>query len=534
LSQTFKFESKITKFETLNPLFTKVLIKIAYVGLNRNSSYISREAIEKAIPSIFHCPIVGEYSESLEDFRGHGGKIEVTDDNIKWVNTTIPYGVIDSDTEISWEDVVEDDGTIKTYFCATGYLWSGRFPELEQLLENSKSQSMEIEIVSGDYIELDGAKVYEIKDFIFSGFCILGDDVEPCFESSEIVRYSFDKSKFKVEFKQMVAELKFSLQQSFDLNKEIKVLNKGGFAMEELQQLLDKYSLSLDDLSTKNISHEDISLDELEVKIKEAFNKEPKFTLTSEQLEDELKRELAEIETITDEYWDDYTYPRYSFIDYMPEQMVVVSYDCKESILVGFNYSLTNENVEVDSESVVRYKVEFVPMNLTGDTDEVDDVFSKNFTSISQVDRKVKLKESELNKQFESEKATTQETLEKVQGEFSKLKEDYSSLEQIANELEAYQMNIAFDQRKDAEDKLFESFSSELTEDEMSPIKVKKSNFSLEEIEEKLFALAGRKKTKLTFSKTPEQKSIRLKIPNETSTGSDKDYADLIERHRNK
>jgi hypothetical protein len=529
LVESLKFESKITKFETLNPLFSKVKIKIAYAGLNRNNSYISKEAFEKAIPSIFHCPIIGEYNESIEDFKGHGGKLEITDSGINWVNTTIPYGVIDSDSEITWEDTEEDDGTIKSYLCATGYLWTGRYPELNDLIENSKSQSMEIEIESGNYTKIDDKKVYEITDFIFSGFCILGDEVEPCFESSEVVTYSLNKDKFKKQFNQMVAELKFSLQSPPTINEA----DEGGQKMEELQLLLDKYSLTIEDLSAKEINHEEFSLEELESKIQEVFKQEePKdeFTLTSEQLEDELKRELGEIETVQDAYWEDYSYPRFSFVDYMPEQNVVVAYDCQEGILIGFNYSLTNENVEVDATSAVRYKVDFVPMNLAGDPD--NDEFSMNLTHSSQVDHKVALKEKELTKQFEAEKATAQDTLDKAYAEFAKLQEDYSKLEESAKELEQFKLTHLQQEREDAENELFAKFSDTLTEDEMASIKEKKSEFSIEVLEEKLFAIAGRKK--LSFSKAPEQKPIRYSLPIDNKPSNDKEWADLIEKHKNK
>lgn len=536
MSKTLKFESKIIKFEAINPLFSKVKIRVAYAGLNRNNSYISKETFDNALNSLIICPILGEYNQSLEDFRGHGGKIEVTDNSIQWVNTTIPYGAVDTDTEITWEDVIEDDGTVNSYLCVTGYLWTGRYPELSSIIENSKGQSMEIEILSGDYTELDGNKVYNIDDFVFTGFCILGDDVEPCFESSEIMAYSLDKDNFKHQFNQMISELRFSLQQSTTVDK---VSNEGGKNMDELQELLAKYSLTLEDLSSKEIKHEEFSLEDLELKIQEVFKEEePKeeFTLTSEQLEDELKRELSEVETVTENYWgEDYSYPRFSFVDYMPEQSMVVAYDNKENFLVGFAYALINENVEVDADSLMRYKVEFVPMNLAGDPDEaIDDSFSKNFTSLFQVDKNLKVKESELNNKFSEEKLEIQESIDKLNADFTKLQEDYTTLEEKANELEQFKLSSIQKEREDIEETLFSSFSSELTDDEMSPIKEIKSQLSIEEIEEKLFALAGRKKAKLVFNKSQNDPPIRFSLPVDDKPTSDKEYADLIEKHRNK
>jgi hypothetical protein len=84
---------------------------------------------------------------------------------------------------------------------------------------------------------------------------------------------------------------------------------------------------------------------------------------------------------------------------------------------------------------------------------------------------------------------------------------------------------------------LFANFvngSAELTDDEMSPIMEKKSEFSLEEIEEKLFALAGRKKAKLVFSRVPDEKPIRYTLPVDNKPSSNKEWADLVEQHKNK
>jgi DNA repair exonuclease SbcCD ATPase subunit len=527
---TLHFQSTIVETEKVNPLFSRVKIHVAYDGENRNGSFISRETFNNASSSAAFCPIIGEWSETVDDFRGHGGKIEITDDSIKYVQTTIPYGCIGNE-EPTWETVEDENGESKEYFTLTGYVWSSRYPELESLITNSKSQSMEVEIINGKYQTVSGKKLYAIDEMVFSGFCILGDDVEPCFENSTISTYSLNKDQYKEEFKQMMAELKFSLRNYNKVNKD---LQKGGKEMEELQKLLEKYSLTLEDLSSKEINHEEFSLEELEVKIQEVFKNEPskEFTLTAEQLEDELKRELCGIETMQDPYWEDYKYPRYSFVDYMPEQNIVVAYDCKECILVGMNYNLTNENVEVDANSTVRYKVNFVPMDLAGDPDEGMGMMT--LTSITEIDHKVALKEKELTKQFKQEKESAQETLDKANADFAKLQEDFSKLEETAKELEQFKLSKEQKEREDAETALFESFSEELTEDEMSPIKERKSEFALEELEEKLFALAGRKKAKLHFSKSPETKPIRFNLPVDNKPTSDKEWADLIEQYKNK
>jgi hypothetical protein len=535
------FNMKFANVEYFNPLFSKCMIYVASPNLNRNNSFISKEAFDDAIKSMYGVPIIGEYIEDRDNFGGHGGKLEITDSEIKFVSTTKAYGHVPESAEIYWDEVEENGQMVEYLVVKDALLWTSRYPEILQLIDTEFGQSMEIEILEDGWKEVDGKKVFDIKKFLFSALCILGvsksDDpyghVEPCFPSASITAYTLDKEQFKEEFKQMMAELKFSLHKGdFKINQQSQ---KGGKNMEELQKLLEKYSLTLEDLTSKEINHEEYSLEDLETKIQEVFKEEEpvvEFALTAEQLEDELKRGLCMMETIQEEWWDEvYSYPRYSYVDAMPDQMVVVAYDCKDCVLVGFNYAMENEKVEIDTASAVRYKVNFVPMDLGG---EGMDAFSRNFTSLSVVDHKIKVKEGELTKQFQTEKESAQETLDKAYADFAKLQEDYSKLEESAKELEQFKLQTIQSEREQAETELFERFSTGfgLTEEDMASIKEKKSQFSIEELEEKLFALAGRKK--LSFSKVPETKPIRFQLPNDNKPSSDKEWADLVEQHKNK
>ncbi len=230
MEKNLRFNSTLTEVKKVNPLFSRGKAYILYEGINRNNSHLGRESIEKAIPSIYNIPIVGEYIEESDNFGGHGGKIEITDTDIKFKVTTKPYGVIPESANIYWEDVTEKDGTVRSYLVADGiYLWSGRYEELNTLLEEEKyGQSMEIEVLNADFTTVDGQETFKIDEFIFSALCILGidkggnpdDHVEPAFESASISVYEFDKDSFKREFNQMLAELKFSLQEEGGKNVE--------------------------------------------------------------------------------------------------------------------------------------------------------------------------------------------------------------------------------------------------------------------------------------------------------------------------
>ena len=229
------FTSKIYSqdIEKINPFFSKVKIYVLYEGLNRNGSYLSRNAIEKAIPTLYNIPIVGEYLVEEQNFGGHGAKV-VKDEQGEYqmVLSTRPYGVVPESAKIYWETVNEDDGTQRDYLVVDGaFLWSGRYPELHTIYdEGHYNQSMEIEMTNANYALVEGQEVLDVKDFIFTAFCLLGIDkdsdmfghVEPAFESSKVIAYSLDKESFSSQFNQMIAELKFTLKE-------------GGTNMEETQ-----------------------------------------------------------------------------------------------------------------------------------------------------------------------------------------------------------------------------------------------------------------------------------------------------------
>lgn len=530
LIESLQFQVKFEDIVPINENFSKCKIYTLSIDENRNGSFISKDAVEKSLPSIFNIPIVGEYLEEENNFGGHGGKIEISDGDVKFVNTTKPYGVIPESAKIYWENVQEDDGTVAEYLVVEdAILWTGRYPEIGQLLDYKFGQSMELDINVGNWEEIDNKKLFVIDDFTFSALCILGIDkdgledssnghIEPCFPSASISAYSFAKDVFTQEFKQMMKELKFSIDEEF--NKSNK-LEKGGKHVDELNQLLEKYNLSLEDLSAKEINHEDYSLEELEVKLQEFTKKESQeevpadevvntFSLTSEQLEDELKRILSQ-NTLTDDWgWE---YPAYYFVDYMPDQSVVVAFDCEDGYLVGFNYTVEGDLVSVDMSVEQRFKVDYVPMDLPA---EVDNDVVNNMQDFSFVPSVMHNHYKENLKEFET------------------IKSQLTTVESELTDLRQFKANIVKEEKESALNAVFESFADKLTEDEMSPLRNKMESLEVDGLKKELFALVGEKmiNNPTTFSKKEEKQSNKIPLFDETK--KDSPYGDLFEKYLGK
>ena len=210
----------------INPLMSSCEIKVLYLGENRNHSYITKDVATEMAKTLRGAPIVGYYKEQKEDFADHGQKIIVDDEGVKFETLTRPYGFVAPDAKVWFQKFEDKDefGNIETreYLMTTGYLWTGQYEECKSVVENGKHQSMEL-----DESSLDGhwstnnktnMDFFIINDAIFSKLCILGDDVEPCFEGARItapeVSTSFTKidDNFKKTLYTMMQDLKFALE----------------------------------------------------------------------------------------------------------------------------------------------------------------------------------------------------------------------------------------------------------------------------------------------------------------------------------
>jgi hypothetical protein len=108
---------------------------------------------------------------------------------------TKPYGFVAPDAKVWFKDFEDFDefgnSIVRTYLMTTGYLWTEQFKEAKSVLEdNGKPHSMELDekSVQGKWSNdiKDNIEFFIINDAIISKLCILGDDVEPCFEGSAI------------------------------------------------------------------------------------------------------------------------------------------------------------------------------------------------------------------------------------------------------------------------------------------------------------------------------------------------------------
>lgn len=210
-----------------NPLISQCEIKVMYVGENRNKSYITKEVATEMANSLPGCPIVGYYKEDKQDFRDHGDRVIMDDSGIHFECMTRPYGFVAPDAKVWFQKFEECDeygrSIIREYLMTTGYLWTGQYEEAKKIYEEGgRPQSMELDedSLNGQWAKKykNGMDFFIINDAIFSKLCILGDDVEPCFEGASVTAPDISASFTKVDenftktLYDMMEELKFALK----------------------------------------------------------------------------------------------------------------------------------------------------------------------------------------------------------------------------------------------------------------------------------------------------------------------------------
>ena len=238
----------------INPLMSSCQIKVFYLGQNDNGTAIYKEAALQMAKTLRGAPIVGYYKEEKEDFADHGRKITIDDQGIHFDCMTRPYGFVSPDADVWFQKFNQVDRhgnqVVREYMMTNGYLWTGQFPQAQDAIDNNRPQSMEIDkkSVKGEWTKQASKDLqfFIINSGIFSKLCILGDDVEPCFEGAGIgkdLTTTFSKdvdNNFKQTLYSMMQDLEFALKggsQVADLNKTPDLAGEPTTSVDENQEV---------------------------------------------------------------------------------------------------------------------------------------------------------------------------------------------------------------------------------------------------------------------------------------------------------
>jgi hypothetical protein len=300
----------------INPLMSKCEIKVLYIGENRNHSFITKDVATEMSKTLRGAPIVGYYKEENQDFRDHGDQIIIDEKGIQFKCLTKPYGFVSPDAEVWFQKFEDTDDfgnkIVREYLMTTGFLWTGQFEEAKLAIEQGRPHSMELDkdTLDGYWSENVNTKMelFIVNDAIFSKLCILGDDVEPCFEGSSVTapNVSTNFSKVDDNFKQtlfsMMQDLKFALEggnmAKVDEEKKDKtnetVENKTDKTTEEVKDTETKKDNKEEEDKKKNYTKEEDKKEEKEDNPTPAEDKKPEEKKEETKTPAEEKKEEKE------------------------------------------------------------------------------------------------------------------------------------------------------------------------------------------------------------------------------------------------
>lgn len=254
--------------QSVSRYIAKCQIKVLYIGENRNNSVISKEVATKMAQTLPGCPIVGWYKEDVDDFRDHGHVIKIEENKIKMEKKTRPFGFIPTNAKV-WFQFFEDTDefgniTLREYLVTEGYLWTqfegGDLP----IEDGGRPQSMELdeETLQGRWtIDVKRDKeFFIINDAELKSLCILGKDVEPCYEGSNITpTVTFSNENFALELKDMLQQLQFTLNKLEGGQKMAVIEEKIADKTDETKTVESQFKLEDEKKKEENTDKKDDS-----------------------------------------------------------------------------------------------------------------------------------------------------------------------------------------------------------------------------------------------------------------------------------
>lgn len=507
------FKSSIDNLTSINSSFDKGVLRVAYHGKNNNGSYISRETFEECVDTIYNCPVVCNYMRDSDSIGQHDIEIVRDDDGIRLVNITQPVGVVPESATWRWDECEEANGEIHEYLCVDVIVWK-RQEAYKKIKGNGiTDESMEINIKSGKHDKNDG--LFHITSFEFNAFCLL-ESASPCFESAGLDMFSLND--FRSQYVDMMDDFKkefcdITSVYSADINKNNENNTNGGMNQLSEKDLLLKYGLSESDvdfdLSVLSESEMDRKFSELKNKKDESekYNdasnsgtttnneaddasdedkrikknkKTADFSLTGEQYANGLREALRKLQYIDSNYPEYGSTCRYYYCDYDNDEMEVFAYDALDWKLYGFKFAMNGDNFIIDFNKCKRKKCSYI------DFDEGD----PDVNALSQI----------------------------VEERFSAMRTEISILRK-------FRQDKIDEEHTELKEGTFAQFTDLNGIDAFEDLKKNCDKYSIDDVEEKCFAIRGR--NSVTKFSTDPRKNTRIPVEN-TSNKSDEPYGGIF------
>ena len=318
---SLKFKAKVTPIEKINDEFTLCKCYVQGVGKNRNFSYMSKENIQRCLPTLSYAPVVGHLIDKLDEDgnptgeKYMGGHDYYIDDDWNLKSACVPYGVVKADS-FDFETVKEYEDEIETeYLTAEVILWTGRYPELMEAIYSDDfyfNESMEISVSEYRPYEED-SNYTELTDFTYSALCLLGkaDDktspehTEPCFVESKVipVQYSLEREEFSKVMGELKNELAFYFNKDNTEGKEDEVVeNEKEEVIETVEEVNEESTEEVVENTTEETPDAEVNEDTNTESENEEVQEDETVVETSVEETVEETVEMSELDSLKAEY----------------------------------------------------------------------------------------------------------------------------------------------------------------------------------------------------------------------------------------
>lgn len=532
------------EYESSDFRFIDVSIDVMHTGANLNKTSFTKDAINKAVPTICNTPILGyvvdELDEEDKDFKGHEHELRITNKDVKYVYAGQAYGVIPESCNPRW--IVKDDGTgiEREYLRVDGLIWT-KFSDPVDIFTRDGTKNHSVELTDMACGPADKNGNVPVGSFKFDGCCILSTtdpSIKPAMTGS-CVTANFSVEDITAQIRDRLYEYQ-AIQQNYTAqndnpsdeekgdttpmneNEKNSVATAENTAAENHETATPPAENTVQEPETqtteksvpaegedKTPAAENTVANKDEGEAAPTENTAPtaegepaassEFTLTANQLRDEVYNALLEIQVPS--RWDhECMIPKYWLTDIQDNEVIVT--DSGTYQLMGIPYSMNGDNVVLEYENIKRKKVVYEDW----DNGDVMPGLITMFSTLT--DKLVELSDS-----------------------YTKAANEVS---EIKPKLEAYQQTEADAKAAEMEAKrnaLFATFDEKLGADAEYIALKENKEISYSDLETKCYALVGRKSAEFSYVPNKNNKgTVRFGVGG-TQNGSDVAYGGLIEHY---
>lgn len=456
-----------------NDKFMKLRLKVCHNARSLHNTKFTTESLLKAQSSIANSPILAHIYENDKgelEMGAHDINIEedyFDNDNLREIFLEQPVGLIPENNNY---EIVEEDGV--SYVYCDGYIWKGYSNYCVDLLKRSDRIKLSMEVEFLDYNYDRGEDCYIIKDFIYLGITLLGEQHCPAMQNSgaTIVNYSTSDKNITLE------DIRCEMKKVFSAEK---INEKGEIEMskETIEAILEEFGVSESELDFEIT--DDMTEEELRTKLQEYIDSKTD-DINSDTSNTEGCKEPEADNSTGDANTDIATNPNEDPVDSRYSVSFSLSYEDKRcriysALAEAFDdefWILETYDTHVIVESFMDGKYYKINYTENDGAITIDENFIEVFNLFLTADEKAEV--------------------EKQRSEYEALATEVESLREFKLESENAEKEV-----------IFSEFDEALGDNaDYSAIKNDKDKYSVSEIEDKCYALFGRINAKFSTNDT--------------------------------